>query len=187
MHKEKPSTFLGRCTKLAHGNSNNEGCQQYQEKSQPTDYSTKHTTGNSCTHHLCFKHHQICHSGEQAIYQHSNGHSRKDTPGCHDTLQLHKFTVQQFELPAGHTSHLLHSSKSLRFTILYERSCHAYNGLHRCSHNWNTLTSCTTSRRSQEDALTHQGSSTFNHALTHFIRRYTSLLQTPMHPCFDCR
>ena len=45
------------------------------------------------------------------------------------TLQLHKFTVQQFELPAGHTSYSLYSSKSLRFTALYDRCCHAYNGI----------------------------------------------------------
>ena len=44
-------------------------------------------------YHLCFRFHQICHSGEQATHQHSNGHNRKDTPGCHNTLQLHKFTV----------------------------------------------------------------------------------------------
>ena len=49
----------------------------------------------SSPYHLCFKHHQICHSGEKATHQHSNGHSRKDTPGCCNTLQLHKFTVQQ--------------------------------------------------------------------------------------------
>ena len=139
MHKEKPSNFLGRCTKLAPGNSKNEGCQKYQEKSQPTVYSTKHTTRNSHPHNLCFKHHQICHSGEQATHQHSKGHSRKDTPGHHNTQQLHKFTVQQLELQAGHTLHSLYSSKSSRFSILYERSHHAYNGLHRCSHNWNTL------------------------------------------------
>ena len=30
---------------------------------------------------------------------------------------------------------------NLRFPILYERSHHAYNGLHRCSHNWNSFTS----------------------------------------------
>ena len=171
MHKEKPSTFLGRCTMLAHGKSNDKGCQQYQEKSQPTDYSTKHTTRNSCPHHLCFKCHQICHSGEQAIHQHSMDIVEQT---CQDTLQLHKFTVQQLELPASHTLHWLVFSKSSRFTVLYEGSCHAYTGLHRCSHNWNSLTSCTTSRRSQEDALTHWGSTTFDHALTSFIS-------------FDCR
>ena len=89
MHKEKPSTFLGRCTKLAHGNRNNKRCHQYQEKSQPTDCSTKHTTRNSHPHSLSFKHHQICHSGEQAMHQHSNGHSRIDHQ---DVVTLYNFT-----------------------------------------------------------------------------------------------
>ena len=82
---------------------------------------------------------------------------------------------------------MLHSSKPQRFTILDERSHLTYNGLCRCSHNWNTFTSCTTSRRSQENAITYWENITFDHALTSFIRRYISLLQIPMHPCFDCR
>ena len=40
-----------------------------------------------------FKHHQICHSGEQATHQHSDGHSRKNTPRCHHTLQHHKLII----------------------------------------------------------------------------------------------
>ena len=75
-----------------------------------TDCNTTQTARNSSPYHLCFKHHQICHSGEQATHQHSDGCSRKDIPGHHHTLQHHKLTVQQSELPADHTSHLLHPS-----------------------------------------------------------------------------
>ena len=72
-------------------------------------------------------------------------------------------------------------------TILYKKSHHAHNGLHRCSHNLNTFTSCTTSRSSQDGAITHWGSTTLDHVVTSFIRRYPSLLQIPTHPHFDCR
>ena len=94
-------------------------------------------------------------TGEQATYQHSDGCSRKDTSGCHHTLQHHQFTLYQPELPINCTSHLLHSGKPQRFTILYGTSHHACNGLHRCSHNWYTITSCTTSRRSLKNVSTH--------------------------------
>ena len=80
---------------------------------------------------------------------------RKDTSGCHHALQHHQFALHQPELPADCTSHLLHSGKPQRFTILYETSSHAYNGLHRCSYNWYTITSCTPSRRSPENVNTH--------------------------------
>ena len=110
---------------------------------------------NVSTHYLHSKCHQICHSGEQTTYQPGNGRSRKDTPGCHHTLQHHQFNLQQHELPTDCTSHLLHSGKSQRFTVLYETSGHAYNGLHRCSYNWYTITSCTSSRRSLENVNTH--------------------------------
>ena len=113
--------------------------------------------------------------------------AEKDTPGCYNILQHHTFTVHQLELRADCTLCLLHSSKSQRFPILYERSCHAYNGLCWCSHNQNTLTSCTTCRESQNNAITHCRNTTFNYALTNFIRRCTSLLQIPMHPHLDCR
>ena len=105
------------------------------------DCNTTQPTGNLSSCHLYSKHHQICHWGEQAIHQHSNECSRKDTSRHHYTPQHHTFTVQQPKLPADYTSHLLCSSKSQRFTILYERSHHTYNGLHWCSHNWNTFTS----------------------------------------------
>ena len=44
-------------------------------------------------------------------------------------------------------------------------SHYACNGLHRCSHNWYTITSYTTNRRSQEDDDTSQRGTTFNHVL----------------------
>ena len=100
---------------------------------------TAQPTGNFSPCHLHSKCPQVCHSGEQATHQHSNDCSRKDTTGCYNTLQFHTFTVQQPELPTDCTSCLLHSSKCQRFPILYERSCHTYNGLCWCSHNWNTL------------------------------------------------
>ena len=73
-------------------------------------------TGDPSPLHLYSKHHQICHPGEQATHQHNNECSRKDihTPGCHNTLH-HTFTVQQPELPADCTPHLLHSSKPQGF------------------------------------------------------------------------
>ena len=83
--------------------------------------------------------------------------------------------------------HICSSSKPQRFPLLYERSHHTYNGLHWCSHNQNTFTSCTTSRGSQKNAITHWRNTSFDHALTSFIRSYTSFLQIPIHPCFDCR
>ena len=73
--------------------------------------------------YLYSKCHQICNPGEQATHQHSNEHSRKDTPGCHNTLH-HTFTVQQPELPADCTPHLLHPCKPQGYPILHERSCH---------------------------------------------------------------
>ena len=108
-------------------------------------------TGNLIPCYLYSKCHPICHSGEQATHQHSNECSRKDTPGCHNTLQHHTFTVQQPELPADCTSCSIHSSKSQRLPILYETSHHTYNGW--CRHTWNTLTSCTICGGSQKMLL----------------------------------
>ena len=63
--------------------------------------------------------HQICNPGEETTSQQSNEHSRKDTPGCHNTLQYHTFTVQQPELPTDCTPCSLHPSKSEGIPILY--------------------------------------------------------------------
>ena len=135
MYWENPSTLLRRCTKL-----------------------DSHTTRNSSTYYICSKCHQICDAGEQATYQTSDGFTRKDTSGCHHTLQHQQFTLQQPELPTNCTPPPLHSGRPQRFPVLHETSCHACNGLHRCSYNWHTITSCTTGRRSQKDAKTHWGS-----------------------------
>ena len=111
--------------------------------------------------------------GEQTMYHASDGCIRKDTSWCHHALQYYQFILHQPELPTNCASHLLHSGKC---PILHDTSHHACNGLHRCSHNWYTITSCTTSRRSQEDVNTHWRGTTFNHAFTSFIRGYTPLL-----------
>ena len=55
--------------------------------------ATQNNEQETLVHIICFKCHQICHSGEQATHQHNNGHSRQDTPGHHNILQHHKFTV----------------------------------------------------------------------------------------------
>ena len=68
-------------------------------------------------------------------------------------------------------THSLYSSLSYQQIVLYicfilanlrdslyymrERSYHTYNGLCWYSHNWNTFTSCTTSRGSQKNAITY--------------------------------
>ena len=115
----------------------------------------QHWQQETTTYYLHFKCYQVCHSGEQATHQPSDGCSRKDTSGWHQTLQHHHFTLHQPELPADCTSHPLHSGKPKRFTILYETSGHACDGLHRHSYNWYTITSCTLSRRSLENVNTH--------------------------------
>ena len=51
--------------------------------------------------------------------------------------------------------HICSILANLRDSLYYKRSHHTYNGLHRCSHNWNTFIPCTTSRKSQENATTH--------------------------------
>ena len=67
------------------------------------------------------------------------------------THQDFTFTLHQPKLPTNCTSHLLHSGKPQRLTILYETSCYACNGLYRYSYNWYTITSCSPSRRSLEN------------------------------------
>ena len=107
-----------------------------------------------------------------------------------DVTMLYNITGSLYtslKLPADCTLHLLHFSKSWRFTLLYETSGHACTGLHRHSYSWYTITSHTSSRRSPRNVNIHWRDITFNHALTSFIRIHTPLLQTPMHPCFDHR
>ena len=100
-------------------------------------------TGDPSPHHLYSQHHQICHPGEHATHQHGDEPSRKDTPGYHSTLQYHTLPVQQPELSANCTPHLLYPGKPPGFPVLCERSHHTHLGLCWCNHNQNTLTTCT--------------------------------------------
>ena len=50
-----------------------------------------------------------------------------------------------------------------------------------------TLTTCTTYRRSQRNAITHWRNTSFHHAPTKFIRRYTPFLQISMYRHLDWR
>ena len=89
---------------------------------------------------------------QQATHQHSDGSSRKDTQDITTltTSQVHCTTAWA---TSSDTSHLPHPRK-LEIHYLYEGSHHSCHGLHRCHHNWYTFTTCTTSRRSQEDVIT---------------------------------
>ena len=97
-----------------------------------------------------------------------------------DITMLYNITSSLYtslKLPADCTAHPLYSGKAQRFTISYETSYHACDGLHRCSHNWYTITACTPSRTALENiSIHHQRGTTFNHALSSFIRGYTSFL-----------
>ena len=88
----------------------------------PIDCQTMQPTGYPSPCYLHSKCHQILYRGEQATHQCSDDHNRKDTPGCHNTLQYYTFIVQQPELPADCTPHLLYPSISEGFPILHERS-----------------------------------------------------------------
>ena len=167
--------FLGDALSWLMGTATTKDVSSIKNRGQSANCNTTQTTRKSSTYYLCFKCHQICHSGEQTTCQPSDGCSRKDTSGCHHTLQHHQFTIQQLKLPADCTAHLLHSGKPQRFTILNETSHQACNGLHRCSHSWYTTTACTPSR-SPEMLIHMEEVTTSNHALTSFIRGDTSLL-----------
>ena len=107
-----------------------------------------------------------------------------------DVVTLYNFTSSLYNSLSYQQIilHICSTLANLRDSLYYmRRSHHEHNVLHRYSHNWNTYTSCTTSRRSQKDAIIYWGSTTFNNVLSNFFRRYTSLLQIPMHPHFDCR
>ena len=71
--------------------------------------------------------------------------------------------------------------------MIYETSSLACDGLHRWSHNWYTITSCTPSKWFPENVNAHWRGLTFNLTLTSFIRGHTSLLQIPTHPHLGCR
>ena len=77
---------------MVHG-GNNKGYQQYQEKGQPTDYSTKHTTRSSHPHHISLN---ITSYATQVNRQHVNiviDTVEQLHQDDHHTLQHHKFTV----------------------------------------------------------------------------------------------
>ena len=66
--------------------------------------ATQHKEQETLVHIISvLKCHQICHTGEQATYQPSNGYSRKDTPGHYHILQYHQFTLHQPELSTNCT------------------------------------------------------------------------------------
>ena len=92
--------FLGDALSWLTGTATTKDVSSIQEESQPNDYHTTQTTRHSSPYHLCFKHDQICHSGEKTTHQQNDGCSGQDTPGHHYTLQHHKFTAQRPELPA---------------------------------------------------------------------------------------
>ena len=73
--------FLGDALSWLMGTTTTKDVSSMKKRVQPTDCNTTQTTRNSSSYHLCFKHHKICHSDEQATYQPSDGCSRKDTPG----------------------------------------------------------------------------------------------------------
>ena len=95
-------------------------------------------------------------------------------------------TTSHIPCTAACTPHLLHPGKPLGFSLLHERSQHTHHGLHWCSHNMNTLTTCTTCWRCERNAISHQRNTSFHHAPTNFIRRYTPFLQIATYPCLDC-
>ena len=53
---------------------------------------------------------------------------------------LYNLTSHQSKLLSTSIAHQICLSKPLGFTFLYQISLHAYNGLHWCSHYWNTFT-----------------------------------------------
>ena len=57
-----------------------------------------------------------------------------------DVSNLYYLTSHQCKLLSTSTAHQICLSKSLGFALLHQVSLHAYYGLHRCSHYWNTFT-----------------------------------------------
>ena len=56
-----------------------------------------------------------------------------------DVNNLYNLTSHQFKLLLTSAAHQICLSKPSGFTLLYQISLNAYNGLHRCSHYWNTF------------------------------------------------
>ena len=106
---------------------------------------------------------------EQTTHQHGHGSSSEDTQECHYTLQHHQCDIYMHKLSADTPSCSLHFGKSQEFHILHKSDSHACNGLHRDSHQWYIVTSCTSSRESQRNADAHQSRITINYASTSII------------------
>ena len=81
-------------------------------ESQPTHLNTNSSTGYLSTCHLHTKHHQICHTSQQATYQHGHGSSSEDTQWHHHTFQHHQCNIYLHKLSADTPSHSLHFGES---------------------------------------------------------------------------
>ena len=79
-------------------------------------------------------------------------------------------SYQQIILP-----HQIHLGQPPGFTILYAWNCHTHHGLYLCSNYRNTLTTCTACSRSEGDAETYWGHTSFqlstcqSHLKIHYI------------------
>ena len=128
MHKEKSSTFLGDALSWLTGTAKTKDVSSIKKRVNQL-IAIQHNQQETLVHVISIV--SITRYATQVNRQHINivingERTHQDVT----TLQHHTFTVQQPELPADCTSHLLHSSKPQRFPILYERSHHTYNGLH---------------------------------------------------------
>ena len=73
--------------------------------------------------------------------------------------------------------HLCSILVNLRDSLCYMRTDrYADNGLHRCSHYWYIITTCTSSRRFMRNAVSHWSRITISDALTSVIRWHPLLL-----------
>ena len=137
----------------------------------------QHTKKETLVHLYLFYNVTRFHTGEQATYQPSDGCSRKDTSGCHHAYNIitSLCTSLNYQQIVLHIHSILANLRDSLYYTWDKSPCIQW--IHRCSHNWNIITSCTTSGRSQDDANTHWRIATFNHALTSLIRgiQFTSI------------
>ena len=140
--------------------------------------SLKHnpTTGYFSICHLDIKCHQIYHASQQTIHQCSHGSSSEDTQWCHHTFQHHQFNIYLHKLSGNTPSYLLHSGNSQGFAILHEAFSCACHRLHRFSHYWYIITTFTSSRRLERNAMANQIRITINYVPTSIIRWHPPLL-----------
>ena len=99
------------------------------------------------------------------------------------TLYNIMHSTQQLKLSANYTSHPIHLGQPPGFTTLYEGSCPTHHGLYWCSNYRNTTVTCATHQRSERDAETHWGNTSFHHGPVNFLWRCTSFLQISMYWC----